>query len=191
MATTMYAQPAAANFYAPNAHYARKGRGYRLCDQCQAVENPAVAKFRLCGGCMVTQYCVSAHRPACLLRLAHHIRLAQNSECQKAHWMAHKTVCQHTAAQLAAAKEPGSHGSDDLARQLRKFTSAHESLLNWAGFQALRLKAAPANVRQQAVLVELEYNPAAPDTLHRSVPALLLHRIAAYRPAASAWDACL
>jgi ribosomal protein S14 len=57
---TMYAQPAAANYYAPaaQAHYGHKSRGYRLCDQCGSVENPAIAKFRLCGGCMTTQYCV-------------------------------------------------------------------------------------------------------------------------------------
>jgi ribosomal protein S14 len=68
---TMYAQPAAANYYAPGAqsHFASKSRGYRLCDQCGAVENPAVLKFRLCGGCMMTQYCVRHSFP---YRLGHH-----------------------------------------------------------------------------------------------------------------------
>jgi len=44
---------------------------------------------------------------------------------------------------------------ENLAKNLRKFTSAHSSLLGWAGFQALQLKRLPANVRQNALLVEL------------------------------------
>lgn len=66
---TMYAQPPAANFYAPaaQAHFAPKSRGYRLCDTCGAVENPLVAKFRLCGGCMTTQYCVSTPIPPSMI----------------------------------------------------------------------------------------------------------------------------
>jgi len=49
------------------------------------------------------------------------------------------------------------YGDENLARYLRKFTSAHASLLQWSGFQALRLKRLPANVRQQALIVELDY----------------------------------
>ena len=61
---------------------ASKARGHRLCDQCGAVENPAAAKFRLCGGCvrliyaenfrcglpsfqLVTQYCVCLSTRLC------------------------------------------------------------------------------------------------------------------------------
>lgn len=36
-----------------------KSRGHRLCDTCGKVETPQTGRFRLCGGCMVTQYCVS------------------------------------------------------------------------------------------------------------------------------------
>lgn len=49
--TTMYATPAAANYYVtPSRHH--KERGARLCDACGAVENPTVRQFRLCGGCV-------------------------------------------------------------------------------------------------------------------------------------------
>ena len=47
---------------------------------------------------------------------------------------------------------------DNLAKSLRKFTSAHTDLLGWAGFQALQLKRVPANVRQNALLVELSHH---------------------------------
>src|ERR1700722_13257497 len=60
------------------------------------------------------------------------------------------------------------YGEGNLAKYLRKFTSAHSQLLGWAGFQALRLKRVPANVRQQALLVELGYNDAQ-DALQRCV----------------------
>ncbi|KAF7424041.1 hypothetical protein PC9H_009341 [Pleurotus ostreatus] len=133
-------------------------RGYRLCDQCGAVENPAVARFRLCGGCMTTQYC--------------------SQDCQKAHWAAHKALCQHTVAQ----QHPSSHSSlqhssphththghghayaytpahaaqhEATVAALRKYTSAHSALLGWAGFQALRLKSVPANIRHSALVVNL------------------------------------
>ena len=76
-----YAQPAAANYYTTPSHPTPKQRGFRLCDQCGAVEQPNL-RFRLCGGCvsvilrmgkhaladgtfdiqMVTQYCVSLRR---------------------------------------------------------------------------------------------------------------------------------
>lgn len=54
MATTYYSQPAAANYYGPaSAHHpSQKQRGYRLCDQCGAAENPATSRFRMCGGCV-------------------------------------------------------------------------------------------------------------------------------------------
>ncbi|KAJ7614028.1 hypothetical protein FB45DRAFT_937733 [Roridomyces roridus] len=128
-----YSQPAAANYHTPPTHSVRQ-RGYRICDQCGAPESPSVSKFRLCGGCMTTQYC--------------------SPDCQKVHWPSHKAICQHTASQVSAAKHPSS-GYDNLAKSLRKFTSAHAALLGWAGFQALQLKRIPANVRQNALLVEL------------------------------------
>ncbi|KAJ7759338.1 hypothetical protein DFH07DRAFT_817265 [Mycena maculata] len=127
-----YAQPAAANYHTPPVHSVRQ-RGYRICDQCGVAESPSVSKFRLCGGCMTTQYC--------------------SPDCQKIHWPSHKAICQHTANQVSAVKQPS--GYDNLAKSLRKFTSAHAALLGWAGFQALQLKRIPANVRQNALLVEL------------------------------------
>lgn len=77
------------------------------------------------------------------------------------HWSSHKPICQHTAAQIAGAKQQPvgpAYPDENLAKYLRKFTSAHSTLLGWAGFQALQLKRIPANVRQQALLIELEYN---------------------------------
>lgn len=35
-----------------------KSRGHRLCDTCGRVETSETGRFRLCGGCLVTQYCV-------------------------------------------------------------------------------------------------------------------------------------
>ncbi|KAF9037558.1 hypothetical protein BJ165DRAFT_1353456 [Panaeolus papilionaceus] len=137
--TTYYSQPAAAN-YSSAPHHSQRERGYRICDQCGTVETPAV-RFRLCGGCMTTQYC--------------------SQDCQKIHWPAHKTICQHTATQV---KQAASHATasgyadENIAKNLRKFTSAHNALLGWAGFQALQLKRIPANVRQSALLVELSYH---------------------------------
>lgn len=53
------------------------------------------------------------------------------------------------------------HGSEappaDLYKHLRKFTSAHSTLLAWAGFQALELKRLPSNIRRSALLVELAW----------------------------------
>jgi len=137
---TIYSQPAAANYYSQSPMHHSKQRGYRICDQCSAVETPA-ARFRLCGGCMSTQYC--------------------SPECQKLHWTSHKQICQHTASQMSAAKHQqlgAAYVDENVAKHLRKFTSNHQSLLGWAGFQALRLKRVPANVRQQALLIELEVN---------------------------------
>lgn len=134
--------PAAANYYTPPAHPPQKQRGYRICDTCGAVENPAAQKFRLCGGCLTTQYC--------------------SPECQKSHWPSHKTICQHTAAQLSGVKQQpisAAYPDENLAKYLRRFTSTHASLLGWAGFQALQLKRIPANIRQSALLIELSYNP--------------------------------
>jgi len=48
----------------------------------------------------------------------------------------------------------------DLAKHLRKFTSAHSTLLGWAGFQALELKRMPSNIRKWALLIELSWRVA-------------------------------
>ncbi|KAF8055547.1 hypothetical protein FPV67DRAFT_1484584 [Lyophyllum atratum] len=134
-----YAQPAAANYNTPPMSM-HKQRGYRICDQCGTAESPS-AKFRLCGGCMTTQYC--------------------SQDCQKIHWPSHKPICQHTASQISSVKQQSAgaaYADENLAKGLRKFTSAHTSLLQWAGFQALQLKRIPANVRQSALLIELNYH---------------------------------
>lgn len=84
-----------------------------------------------------------------------------SQECQKTHWTSHKPICQHTAAQIAGAKQQPvgpNYPDENLAKHLRRFTSDHSTLLGWAGFQALQLKRLPANVRQQALIVELKYN---------------------------------
>ncbi|KIJ95487.1 hypothetical protein K443DRAFT_108719 [Laccaria amethystina LaAM-08-1] len=137
---TTYAQPAAANYHTPPVHGQQRQRGYRICDQCHTPETPSL-KFRLCGGCMTTQYC--------------------SQDCQREHWPGHKAICQHMASQISkVALTTGSSPSSDehLAKNLRKFTSAYTSLLGWAGFQALQLKRIPANVRQNALLIDLSYH---------------------------------
>ncbi|KAF5327723.1 hypothetical protein D9619_003981 [Psilocybe cf. subviscida] len=141
MATAYYPTPAAANYnMAPTHAPSQRARGYRICDQCGTVETPAV-KFRLCGGCMTTQYC--------------------SQDCQKVHWPSHRTICQHTAMQVKAAAAGGAQygGAPDenIAKNLRKFTSAHSALLGWAGFQALKLKRVPAALRQSALVIDLNY----------------------------------
>ncbi|KAI0925485.1 hypothetical protein AcW1_007920 [Taiwanofungus camphoratus] len=143
---TAYAQPAAANYFSPPSHVPQKQRGFRLCDQCGAIEQPTSTRFRLCGGCMTTQYC--------------------SQECQKLHWPSHKSICQHTASTMSAVKQPGAV-DENLVKYLRKFVSAHSTLLGWAGFQALQLKRLPANVRQNALLVELNYRSSSSDSLSR------------------------
>jgi len=78
-------------------------------------------------------------------------------DCQKRHWASHKALCQHTASQTAKASalaSAGGHG-DEIAKNLRKFTSAHNVLLGWSAFQALQLKRVPANMRAHALLLEL------------------------------------
>lgn len=143
---TAYAQPAAANYFTTPSQAPQKQRGHRVCDQCGAVEQSSVVRFRLCGGCMTTQYC--------------------SQDCQKAHWPMHKTICQHTKSQISSAKHPGAP-DDNLVKYLRKFVSSHQLLLSWAGFQALQLKRLPSNVRQNALLIELQYHSSAPDALRR------------------------
>ncbi|TBU24455.1 hypothetical protein BD309DRAFT_964818 [Dichomitus squalens] len=143
----VYAQPAAANYFTAPSHPTPKQRGYRVCDKCGAVEQPH-NRFRLCGGCMATQYC--------------------SQDCQKAHWPSHKAICQHTASQISSAKQPSFGAVDEnLVKSLRKFVSTHNLLLSWAGFQALQLKRVPSNIRQHALLVELSYRPSATDSLRR------------------------
>ncbi|KAI0671333.1 hypothetical protein C8Q78DRAFT_1028367 [Trametes maxima] len=142
----VYAQPAAANYFTAPAHAAPKQRGYRVCDQCGSVEQPHLGRFRLCGGCMTTQYC--------------------SQDCQKAHWPSHKPICQHTASQISTAKQP-SPIDERLVKDLRKFVSAHASLISWAGFQALQLKRLPSNIRQNALLIELNYRHSSSDSLRR------------------------
>lgn len=82
-----------------------------------------------------------------------------SQDCQKVHWPSHKAICQHTVSQMSnAGASAGYAGDENLAKTLRKFASAHTTLLGWAGFQALQLKRVPANVRSSALLVELSYH---------------------------------
>ncbi|KAJ3483573.1 hypothetical protein NLI96_g6206 [Meripilus lineatus] len=142
-----YAQPAAANYYSPPSRPQPKQRGHRVCDQCNAVEQPG-SRYRLCGGCMVTQYC--------------------SQDCQKKHWPSHKAICQHTSSQISATKQQAMGSLDDnLVKNLRKFTSSHSSLLGWAGFQALQLKRMPSNIRSNALLIELSHRPSSSDPHRR------------------------
>ncbi|KDR68154.1 hypothetical protein GALMADRAFT_28183, partial [Galerina marginata CBS 339.88] len=129
-----YAQPAPGT-YNPSPHYSPREleREHRICDLCGKVETPSV-RFRFCGGCMTAVYC--------------------SQDCQKAHWPSHKSICQYTAQSVKKADE---NVDGDVAKNLRKFSSAHLSLLEWAGFQALQLKRIPANIRQNALLIKMSY----------------------------------
>lgn len=171
--------PAAANYYTPPTHPSQKQRGYRICDTCGAVETPTAQKFRLCGGCVSATltpslcprliYLLTVDYPVLREYLRDHAVIRpshltppQSPECQKSHWPSHKVICQHTAAQLSGVKQQPistAYPDENLAKYLRRFTSTHASLLGWAGFQALQLKRIPANIRQNALLIELSYNP--------------------------------
>ena len=115
---------------------------------------------------MTTQYCVST--PLGYDRISGADITLQSQECQKSHWASHKKICQHTSGQISASKQNAMAAgiSEDVVKGLRKFTSAHSTLLGWAGFQALQLKRMPSNIRQQALLVELNYRPSS-DSLRR------------------------
>jgi len=107
-----YATPAAANYSSPPAHNNHRQRGLRVCDTCGSTEQPTVRQFRLCGGCMTTNYC--------------------SPECQKKHWPSHKAICQHTMAQVAATKQQpigADYPDENIAKLLRRFTSQHTTLL--------------------------------------------------------------
>lgn len=106
-----------------------------------------------------------------------------SQDCQKAHWAAHKAICQHTVAQQQPSQYPssshhasspqhaynpshsqyggsgeggyGGEGYEETVKALRKYTSTHTALLGWAGFQALRLKKVPANIRHSVLVINL------------------------------------
>ena len=116
---------------------------------------------------MTTQYCVSA--PVARDRVSVALTSAlQSQECQKSHWASHKQLCQHTSGTISAQKQSamGAGFDEDVVKGLRKFTSAHQTLLSWAGFQAMQLKRMPSNIRQQALLIELNYRSSS-DSLRR------------------------
>jgi hypothetical protein len=154
--------PAAASNHAPVPPHitSQKQRGYRICDQCGAVENPSTSRFRLCGGCVRASCLCSVGRAELAYFSSIHQYITQycSRECQKGHWSSHKPICQHTF-QLAGPKKPAvGPDKDDMGTHLRKFTSLYSTLLGWAAFQALRLKRMPVNVRTCALLIELSCN---------------------------------
>jgi hypothetical protein len=62
---------------------------------------------------------------------------------------------------MSSAKQLGAssiYRDENIANYLRKFTSSYLELLGWTVFQALCLKRVPANVRQQALLIDLDYS---------------------------------
>lgn len=141
----MYAHPAAANYHAGPSHRHQAQRGYRLCDHCSSAESSSGPKFRLCGGCMTTQYC--------------------SQDCQRANWPSHKAICQHTAAQVSAMKHQHqqpqhshAYADENVAKCLRKFASAHQDLLSWSTYQALNVKRLPSNIRANCLIVDLAYH---------------------------------
>ncbi|KAH8831378.1 hypothetical protein DL96DRAFT_1587581, partial [Flagelloscypha sp. PMI_526] len=131
---TMYQHPAAANYYAAQPHAMGKpARTYRICDQCGAAESNA--RFRVCGGCLTTQYC--------------------SDECQRSHWADHKRICKHTTMTKEGVPDKA------VVQSLRRFTTNHQTLLNWAGYQALRVKRHPENIRRYGLLVNLQLEESA------------------------------
>ena len=79
-------------------------------------------------------------------------------------WPQHKMLCRHTADQMAATKQQASmvgptaeFPDQNLAKSLRKFTSAHSDLFGWSVFQALQLKRMPSNIRHYALQIQLAY----------------------------------
>ena len=105
---------------------------------------------------MTTQYCV---RDTPFILPDIYLPSSQSQDCQKNHWPAHKPICQHTQGALKSQASAAPSPSENVAKNLRKFTSAHEALLTWAGFQALQLKRMPSNVRHKALLIQLSSRP--------------------------------
>lgn len=66
-------------------------------------------------------------------------------------------VPEPSAAALVTRTAPSDVPPPDVAKHLRKFTSAHATLLGWAGFQALDLKKMPPNIRKWALMLELSW----------------------------------
>jgi len=55
---------------------------------------------------------------------------------------------------------------ENVVKLLRKFTSHYESLLGWAGFQALKVKRVPSNIRRNVLLIDLHLH-SGPDARRR------------------------
>ncbi|KAH9051925.1 hypothetical protein EDB87DRAFT_628881 [Lactarius vividus] len=139
--TTYYATPAAANYFSPPAHSHRQ-RGVRVCDTCGSIEQPSVKQFRLCGGCMTTNY---------FPRMPEKALASPTRRSASTRWRRWPQRSSSPSAPITPTRT-----SQSL---LRRFTSQHATLLGWAGFQALQLKRVPSNVRQSALLVELTPRP--------------------------------
>jgi len=122
-------------------------RGHRECDNCGKTETALTGRFSLCAQCKIVQYC--------------------SKDCQRSHWASHKAVCQVTAQTVArvqheAQSNKEDYPSDQLPKYLRKFCSHHASLLAWVAYQALELRRMPANIRSKSLLIEIEFDPSAP-----------------------------